>query len=220
MKSDRHTRRVAVIVAHPDDETLWCGGYMLMHPEWRWTVVSLCRGKDPDRAPRFYRALRQFGAFGNMGDLDDGPEQTPLPGPAVEQAVLNTLPRVSYDLIITHSREGEYTRHGRHEEVGKAMRTLWKMGRLQTEALWTFAYSDGGRCHLPTALDEADFVCELPEAVWKSKHQIITGIYGFAQDSFEARTTPRIEAFDYRDRRSLVGERHGGAKERRRWRRS
>ena len=23
----------AVIVAHPDDETLWAGGLMLMHPE-------------------------------------------------------------------------------------------------------------------------------------------------------------------------------------------
>ncbi len=25
--------KCAVIVAHPDDETLWAGGLMLMHPE-------------------------------------------------------------------------------------------------------------------------------------------------------------------------------------------
>ena len=30
-----------VIVAHPDDETLWAGGTLLMHPDCRWTVVTL-----------------------------------------------------------------------------------------------------------------------------------------------------------------------------------
>src|ERR1039457_2443340 len=28
--------RAAVVVAHPDDETLWCGGYILAHPEFLW----------------------------------------------------------------------------------------------------------------------------------------------------------------------------------------
>ena len=36
-------RRAAVVVAHPDDETLWCGGYILTHPEFLWRIVTLCR---------------------------------------------------------------------------------------------------------------------------------------------------------------------------------
>jgi LmbE family N-acetylglucosaminyl deacetylase len=31
--------RYAVIVAHPDDEVLWAGGLMLMHPDSNWTVI-------------------------------------------------------------------------------------------------------------------------------------------------------------------------------------
>jgi len=33
-------RTVCVIVAHPDDETLWTGGMILMHPEWECKVFS------------------------------------------------------------------------------------------------------------------------------------------------------------------------------------
>jgi LmbE family N-acetylglucosaminyl deacetylase len=29
----KENNKCAVIVAHPDDETLWAGGLMLMHPE-------------------------------------------------------------------------------------------------------------------------------------------------------------------------------------------
>jgi LmbE family N-acetylglucosaminyl deacetylase len=47
------TQRAAVVVAHSDDDTLWCGGYILTHPELDWRFVSLCRASDPDRVPNF-----------------------------------------------------------------------------------------------------------------------------------------------------------------------
>jgi len=50
--------RAAVVVAHPDDETLWCGGYILTHPEFLWRIVTLCRAVDPDRAPKFRRVVQ------------------------------------------------------------------------------------------------------------------------------------------------------------------
>jgi LmbE family N-acetylglucosaminyl deacetylase len=42
--------RAAVVVAHPDGETLWCGGYILSHWDSLWRIVTLCRAADPDRA--------------------------------------------------------------------------------------------------------------------------------------------------------------------------
>ena len=84
----RSVSRAAVVVAHPDDETLWAGGTLLMSSECHWTVVTLCRRSDTDRAPKFFRVLEYLGAAGTMGDLDDGPEQNPLMPQEVREAVL------------------------------------------------------------------------------------------------------------------------------------
>jgi len=72
-------KSAAVIVAHPDDETLWSAGTILLHPELNWTVLTLCRQSDPDRSKKFYRAMIDLHAKGRMGDLDDGPQQHPIP---------------------------------------------------------------------------------------------------------------------------------------------
>ena len=137
-------KSVAVIVAHPDDETLWTGGTILSHPSWQWFIVCLCRGSDIDRAPRFYNALKVFKAEGIIGDLDDGPEQKPLRTVTVEDAIMELLPSDRYDLVLTHGLWGEYTSHRRHEEVAKAVMALRESGQLSADELWMFAYEDGG----------------------------------------------------------------------------
>jgi len=192
-------KNCAVIVAHPDDETLWAGGTMLMHPESRWMVVTLCRGSDPDRMPRFFRALQQLNATGTMGDLDDGPQQTPLSERKTQDTIIELLTppsdRQEFDLIITHGLQGEYTRHLRHEETAKSVLTLWESGRLSAATLWMFAYQDGRGKYLPRPVDEPDMLIKLPGEIWQKKYDIITNIYGFGPDSFEAKAVPRQEAF-------------------------
>ncbi|UCD48731.1 MAG: PIG-L family deacetylase [Phycisphaerales bacterium] len=184
-----------VIVAHPDDETLWAGGTILMHPDNCWTVVTLCRGSDADRAPRFHKAMECFGARGVMGDLDDEPDQRPLRMVAVEDAIADLLPSDRYDLVLTHGLWGEYTSHRRHEEVAKSVMALRESGRLSVQELWMFAYEDGEKKYLPRPMADADVYFRLPLDVWDEKHRIIQDIYGFDADSFEAQTTPREEAF-------------------------
>jgi LmbE family N-acetylglucosaminyl deacetylase len=188
-------RKCAVVVAHPDDETLWTGGTLLMHPESKWTVVTLCRKSDPDRAPRFFQAIEKLNATGAMGDLDDGPEQRPLTSHEVQHEIIQNLPSDRFDLIITHGLNGEYTRHLRHEETAQAVMALWKSERLLAGQIWRFAYEDGGRNYLPRAIIDADMHMMLPKEIWQRKYDIITNIYGFSPDSFEAGTTPREEAF-------------------------
>jgi LmbE family N-acetylglucosaminyl deacetylase len=185
----------AVIVAHPDDETLWAGGTLLMHPDSCWTVVTLTRKSDPDRVPKFHKALEHYHAKGIMGDLDDGPEQTSLSTVRVEDAIMDLLPSHRYDLILTHSLWGEYTRHRRHEEVAKAVMALRDSQRISTGDIWMFAYEDGGGKYLPRSAPNPDVHIRLPKDLWQRKYEIVTDVYGFAPDSFEAKTTPREETF-------------------------
>jgi len=184
-----------VIVAHPDDETLWAGGTILSQPAWRWFIATLCRASDGDRAPRFFQALKVLGADGKMRDLDDGPEQKPLPESEVQETILQLLPPEHFDLIISHNPAGEYTRHLRHEEIGKAVIMLWHLGRISADELWTFAYEDGGRQYLPRPIKTAHIYQILPEKIWQKKYSMITSTYGFEENGFEAKTTPRAEAF-------------------------
>jgi LmbE family N-acetylglucosaminyl deacetylase len=189
------TKTVAIIVAHPDDETLWAGGMILNHPYWKIFILCLCRGSDTERAPRFFNALKVLKSQGIMGDLDDGPEQKPLTDNEIDGAILNLLPMKRYDLVITHNPTGEYTKHIRHEEISRAVIMLWKTGRISSSELWTFAYEDGDKKYYPKPIEKATIYRTLSKRIWLQKYNIITETYGFEKDGWEAETTPKAEAF-------------------------
>ena len=187
--------RAAVVVAHPDDETLWCGGYILTHSEFRWRVVTLCRGSDPDRAPKFRQVLQKLGAEGEMADLDDKPAQVGLPIEQVQETIAQLLAGESYSLILTHGPKGEYTRHRRHEECCQGVVDLWRSGGIDAGRLWLFAFEDGDRAYLPRVREDADWRQVLTNDIWQEKRRLIMDCYGYGADSWEARSTPREEGF-------------------------
>jgi LmbE family N-acetylglucosaminyl deacetylase len=186
---------VAIIVAHPDDETLWAGGTILSNPSWKCFIVCLSRKSDAERSAKFGKALKALKSEGMMGDLEDGPEQKHLDEKEVESAILDLLPSIHFDLIISHNPTGEYTRHLRHEEVGKAVITLWHAGKISTNELWTFAYEDGNKEYYPRSIEKATIYRKLTNWIWLKKYSIITSTYGFETNSWEAETTPRAESF-------------------------
>jgi hypothetical protein len=123
-----------------------------------------------------------------MGDLDDGPNQMPLDEKEVERAIMQLLPPTYFDLIISHNPTGEYTRHLRHEEVSKAVIKLWHTGKISTNKLWTFAYGDGNKEYYPKPVENATICHRLTNRIWLKKYSIITSIYGFKKNSWEAET--------------------------------
>ena len=185
----------AVIVAHPDDEILWAGGTILTNSYTEWRIFTLCRASDPDRSVRFRRVMEHLDAVGAMADLDDGPEQRPLPLDLVKQTVSGLAGTTPYDVVLTHGPHGEYTRHRRHEETSQAVGALWTEGTIRAGEVWMFAYDDEGRTRLPEAVAVADVKTALTPKVWQKKYEIMTSLYGFNPDSWEAHSTPRTEGF-------------------------
>jgi LmbE family N-acetylglucosaminyl deacetylase len=188
-------KTAVAIVAHPDDETLWAGGTILTHPEIKWTVLTLCRKSDPDRAPKFFKVVEDLKAKGVMADLDDDLDQKPLEQTEIKAVILNTIAERNFDIILTHSPKGEYTRHLRHEEISQAVLALWTEGKLKAERLLLSAYEDGGGKYLPRPIESADIVIKLAKNVWQRKKDIIISGYGFSPGSFEAKAVSKIEAF-------------------------
>lgn len=189
-----------VIVAHPDDETIWCGGLLLRRPRWRWTVLSLCRAGDPDRAARFYRVCERLGCKGVMEDLDDSSPLAPVDGPRdIAPLIRRHAGLVRWDLCITHGENGEYG-HPRHRQVHAEVVRLAREGELSCRRLWVFALQCDkvGNCR---PLEEADVRVPLSDEELAAKRRIVRELYGFAADSFEVRACISPESFA---RRKLV----------------
>jgi LmbE family N-acetylglucosaminyl deacetylase len=185
----------AVIVAHPDDEIIWCGGVMLSQPDRRWTVLSLCRGEDPDRAPKFHRLCETLGVQGVISDLDDG---DPLRSIHVTRdiggRIVDLLPSWRWDVCLTHGRNGEYG-HPRHVEVHQAVLHLAGAGSLACDELWTFAYE----CQTPSGpcapASWANHAVDLSDELLQEKQRIIRDEYGFPPGSFEETACISPESF-------------------------
>ena len=60
-----------IIIAHPDDETIWMGGTILRNKHQNWTIISHCRASDKDRAPKFKKVCKRYKAKPIISDLDD-----------------------------------------------------------------------------------------------------------------------------------------------------
>jgi LmbE family N-acetylglucosaminyl deacetylase len=101
-----------VVVAHPDDETLWAAGQVMQWAEQGAAVQVLCCStpkRDPERAVRFLRACGVLGAQGAvLGSVDRGAHQAlAMPRPETLRG---------FDCVLTHNALGEYG-HPHHVQV-------------------------------------------------------------------------------------------------------
>lgn len=104
--------RAAMIVAHPDDESLWGAGIVIRYPK-DWTIFCCTVPfHDPVRAEKFKDACRVLGAVPIASNLSE--RGGPIEIPKLDE----------YDLVVTHNSIGEYG-HVQHMELHNAIKSRW-----------------------------------------------------------------------------------------------
>jgi LmbE family N-acetylglucosaminyl deacetylase len=193
--------KALAIVAHPDDETIWMGGMIMKNKDWDWTVVSLCRASDSDRAPKFRKVCSELKAKAVILDLDDE-EMFSVSNEEISKLIVENIDDLDYDFVFTHGSNGEYG-HMRHIEIHNAVLNMVRNNKLKCSKLYNFSYIPGKisaphdkELMIPIPDNNSDEVIELDDAEYKNKFNLVAETYGFKHPIFETLSCSKFEAFN------------------------
>lgn len=155
-----------MIVAHPDDETLWGGAHLL---DGGWLVVCITHGTDSTRSAEFAEAVT---ASGNTPLMLDYPDKVNLRrddwsqvSDGIEADIATLLQYKDWQTVATHNPAGEYG-HIHHKRTSALVTDAFS--EHGTGTLYYFADYCSAR-RLPEVEDE---LTPLPDDVLARKREL------------------------------------------------
>ncbi len=124
-------RKALLLVAHPDDETIFAGGLLLARNEWEWHIV--CMTGVEERRSQFDRAIEAYRNCGVNIASTRNHEFIDRAHQADRRLWLAALAKedcTSWDIVVTHGARGEY---GHHHHIW-----LNHIAHLLYENVWDF----------------------------------------------------------------------------------
>ena len=135
-----------MIVAHPDDESLFGGAALL---EGGWKVICVTNGDNPIRRAEFEKVMETTNSEFEMWDYYDR-YTVPLDEAKLSQDLLQTIQKQRWEKVATHNQEGEYG-HPHHIQIHSLVKSF--VGNL-----WTFNFRGS---------------IMLPDEIWTKKMELI-----------------------------------------------
>jgi|GEM_PF-3343998 len=112
-----------VLLAHPDDETLFFWDFLRTHPGAFLAVMT--NGTSPRRTREFFRAVEHYRARGRLYAHLDHPF-LPLSQRTLVARIEKLLHTLRPSRVLTHNAEGEYG-HPHHRQLHDALRQVLAM---------------------------------------------------------------------------------------------
>jgi len=174
-----------VVVAHPDDEVLWAGGYLIRNPGTHVICCSVPE-KEPIRAWKFFDACEVLGAIPRL-----------LPATETRHGLrfLDLLDLSRYNEIVTHNRYGEYG-HVHHSQVHHYIVDTYK-----DKTIKVFGYYPGHEGRIKIELSEEESEKKLDALKCYNHNSALLGIPKWQElwkRWIEDKEVPfKIESLDY-----------------------
>lgn len=98
-----------MIIAHPDDETLWAGDHIR---KGKYLIICLTNGNNKVRKKEFEKAMKLTENYGIILNYPDNPKGIKNNWKKVKNAIRNDIDYIlnykKWDSIVTHNPDGEY----------------------------------------------------------------------------------------------------------------
>ena len=108
-----------MIVAHPDDETIWGGSHLI---NGNYTVLCITNGNNKKRKKEFMNVMKKTHSKGIILSFPDKTkgkrDNWKSCKKDIQRAIQKEIDSKDWDKIVTHNPDGEYG-HNHHKKVSK-----------------------------------------------------------------------------------------------------